>query len=99
MVGFSIVMAYTLFATIYLTVKSIQATISGNEQLLGDNVFTNVVLALLSTSGLYFLSSVLYMDPWHMFSSFLQFTLLLPSFICTLQIYAFCNTYAILRLI
>jgi chitin synthase len=99
MVGFSIVMAYTLFATIYLTVKSMEATISGNTQLLGDNVFTNVVLALLSTSGLYFLSSVLYMDPWHMFTSFLQFTLLLPSFVCTLQIYAFCNTYVVSELI
>ena len=94
MAGFSIIMAYTLFATIYLTVKTLEVTLSGNTQLLGDNVFANVVLALLSTFGLYLVSSILYMDPWHMVSSFLQFTLLLPSFVCTLQIYAFCNTYS-----
>jgi chitin synthase len=92
MSGFTIIMAYTLFATTYLTVKSIKAALGGNVNLLGDNVFANVVMALLSTAGLYLLSSFLYMDPWHMFTSFLQFTLLLPSFVCTLQIYAFCNT-------
>lgn len=86
-------MAYTLFATIYLTVKSMKAVVSGSNSILGDDVFANMVIALLSTAGLYFLSSTLYMDPWHMLSSFLQFTLLLPSFVCTLQIYAFCNTY------
>jgi chitin synthase len=92
MCGFSIIMAYTLFATTYLTVRSVQAAVSGRDFLLGNNVFANVVLALMSTAGLYLLSSLLYMDPWHMFTSFLQFTLLLPSFVCTLQIYAFCNT-------
>ena len=86
-------MAYTLFATIYLTVRTILTAISGKAFLLGENVFADVVLALMSTAGLYLLSSILYLDPWHMFSSFLQFTLLLPSFVCTLQIYAFCNTY------
>ena len=93
MCGFSLIMAYTLFATIYLTVLSIRAAVSGHGLLLGENVFADVVLALMSTAGLYLLSSILYLDPWHMFSSFLQFTLLLPSFVCTLQIYAFCNTY------
>lgn len=92
MCGFSIIMAYTLFATTYLTVRSVQAAVSGRDFLFGNNVFANVVLALMSTVGLYLLSSLLYMDPWHMFTSFLQFTLLLPSFVCTLQIYAFCNT-------
>ena len=93
MCGFGFIMAYTLFATIYLTVKSVEAALGGNINLIGDNVFANVVLALMSTAGLYLLSSLLYLDPWHMFTSFLQFTLLLPSFVCTLQIYAFCNTY------
>jgi len=92
MCGFSIIMAYTLFATIYLTVRSVEAALSGREDIFGNNVFFDVVLALMSTAGLYLLSSILYFDPWHMFSSFLQFTLLLPSFVCTLQIYAFCNT-------
>src|ERR1700726_2692163 len=94
MSGFTLIMAYTLFATIFLPVKSMKAVFAGSNSILGDDVFANMVIALLSTAGLYFLSSILYMDPWHMFTSFLQFTLLLPSFVCTLQIYAFCNTYA-----
>ena len=37
--------------------------------------------------------SFLYLDPWHMFTSSGQYFLLLPSYICTLQVYAFCNTH------
>jgi chitin synthase len=96
MCGFSVIMAYTVFATVYLTVKTVQSTIETQGSLWSDYEFSDLVLALMSTTGLYLLSSFLYFDPWHMFSCFLQFTLLLPSFVCTLQIYAFCNTYAAL---
>jgi chitin synthase len=85
-------MAYTLFATVYLTLKTVESTVNDHGTLWSDYEFSDVVLALMSTAGLYLLSSFLYFDPWHMLSSFLQFTLLLPSFVCTLQIYAFCNT-------
>lgn len=37
--------------------------------------------------------SFLYLDPWHMFTSSAQYFALLPSYICTLQVYAFCNTH------
>ncbi|MBC8798553.1 hypothetical protein, partial [Shewanella algae] len=47
----------------------------------------------LSTVGLYFLMSFLYFDPWHMFTSAAQYFLLLPSYVCTLQVYAFCNAH------
>lgn len=30
-------------------------------------------------------------DPWHMFSSFLQYLLVAPSFTNILNVYAFCN--------
>src|SRR5437764_1451095 len=43
MSGFSIIMAYTLFATIYLTVKSMKAVVSGSNSILGDDVFANMV--------------------------------------------------------
>jgi len=32
-------------------------------------------------------------DPWHMFSSFLQYLCLAPSFINVLNVYAFCNLH------
>src|SRR5439155_27371161 len=60
---------------------------------LGNTVFTNLIVSTISTIGLYFLLSFLYLDPWHMFTSSAQYFALLPSYICTLQVYAFCNTH------
>lgn len=56
---------------------------------------TNGVLlaALVSTYGIYFLASVLYMDPWHMLTSFPQYMALAPSFTNVLNVYAFCNLH------
>ncbi|EEB99326.1 hypothetical protein MPER_01014, partial [Moniliophthora perniciosa FA553] len=53
----------------------------------------SLVAALLSTFGIYFISSFLYGDPWHMFSSLFQYLLLAPSFTNVLNVYAFCNLH------
>ena len=50
-----------------------------------------IVIALAATFGLYFVASFMYADPWHMFTSFLQYLLMMPSFINILMIYAFSN--------
>jgi len=52
-----------------------------------------LVAAMLSTFGIYFIGSLLFGDPWHMFSSFFQYLLLAPSFINILNVYAFCNLH------
>ena len=95
-VTYSIIMAYTTFAALYIVIK--QLTQHSLEQVddtykLGNNVFTNLIVSTISTIGLYFLMSFLYLDPWHMFTSSAQYFALLPSYICTLQVYAFCNTH------
>lgn len=90
MIGYSIIMAYTTFAALYIVVGQL----TGSTGLgLGNNVFTNLVVSTASTIGLYFLMSFLYLDPWHMFTSSAQYFALLPSYICTLQVYAFCNAH------
>lgn len=91
MIIYSIIMLYTTFAVIYIVVR--QLTEKGTELKIGNNVFTNLVVSMASTIGLYFVMSFLYLEPWHMFTSSLQYFLLLPSYICTLQVYAFCNTH------
>ncbi|KAL1842126.1 hypothetical protein VTJ49DRAFT_6005 [Mycothermus thermophilus] len=91
MIIYAVIMAYTLFACIYVVVR--QFTMKRDELFLGNNAFTNLIVSTASTVGIYFLMSFLYLDPWHMFTSFLQYLILLPSYICTLQIYAFCNTH------
>jgi len=90
MITFAIIMLYTTFAAIYIVVKQLK---DEGSLTYGNNIFTNMIVSILSTLGLYFLMSFLYLDPWHMFTSSAQYFLLLPSYICTLQVYAFCNAH------
>ncbi|KPM40316.1 Chitin synthase 2 [Neonectria ditissima] len=91
MIIYGVIMVYTTFATIYIIVK--QFTSKDNDISVGSNVFTNLIVSIMSTIGMYFAMSILYLDPWHMITSSAQYFLLLPSYICTLQVYAFCNTH------
>lgn len=98
MITYSIIMVYTTFASIYIVViqlksNAFEKTNKDNPYELGNNIFTNLIVSTLSTVGLYFIMSFLYLDPWHMFTSSAQYFALLPSYICTLQVYAFCNTH------
>ncbi|KAL1310645.1 hypothetical protein AAFC00_000913 [Neodothiora populina] len=50
-----------------------------------------IIVALAATFGLYFVASFLYLDPWHMFTSFLQYLVCQSSYINILNVYAFSN--------
>merc|ERR1711939_465373 len=50
-----------------------------------------ILIALAATFGLYFVASFLYLDPWHMFTSFPQYLLCMTSYINILMVYAFSN--------
>ncbi|KAF2877268.1 chitin synthase-domain-containing protein [Massariosphaeria phaeospora] len=93
MVAYCVIMAYTTFASMYIVV--VQLKDPKAPKTIGNNVFTNLIISTATTIGLYFLMSFLYLDPWHMFTSSAQYFALLPSYICTLQVYAFCNTHDI----
>lgn len=92
MVILGIVMAYTTFCSVFIVVKEFETPAALT---MGNNLFSNLIVSTCSTIGLYFLMSFLYLDPWHMFTSSAQYFALLPSYICTLQIYAFCNAHDI----
>ncbi|KAJ3322669.1 Chitin synthase, class 1 [Boothiomyces sp. JEL0866] len=55
--------------------------------------FRVLVLSVLSTVGVYIASSVIFLDPWHIITSFVQYLLLVPSFVNILMVYAFCNLH------
>lgn len=95
MIIYAIIMVYTTFAVFYIVIRQLTDKENTEKFSLGNNVFTNLIVSLASTIGLYFLMSFMYLDPWHMFTSSAQYFLLLPSYICTLQVYAFCNTHDI----
>ena len=95
-VFFAILMAYMIFAAIYMAVHAIQAIYNDHTKITVSLFFKNaqfrdLVVATASTYALYFISSFLYFEPWHMFTSFLQYILLSPAYVNVLNIYAFCN--------
>ncbi|KAF9103772.1 Chitin synthase, class 1 [Mortierella sp. AM989] len=104
---FGLLMAYMLFGAVYMTITGIKkvqdqaVTIheETGESLTSlyfkDAMFINTVISLASTYGLYFIASFLFLEPWHMFHSFLQYLFMLPSYVNILNVYAFCNIHDI----
>jgi chitin synthase len=98
---FAVVQVYVLILSFYLVAH---AFIGGSLDFnLNDGVgaflksfFSSasagiVVIALASTYGIYFVTSLLYMDPWHMLTSIWAYAAGLTSSINILMVYAFCN--------
>ncbi|KAK4685344.1 chitin synthase, partial [Tremellales sp. Uapishka_1] len=79
--------------TVYQTVPHTAAGWSDVSALFSNKTFLDLALSLMATYGLYLISSILYFEPWHMITSFIQYLLLLPSYVNILLIYAFCNLH------
>src|ERR1700709_1730560 len=88
-----------MFASIFITVKSVQAELALGEfhwqDIIKNQIFYTLIISLAATYVLWFLVSFLFFDPWHMFTSFVQYLLLSPSYVNILNVYAFCNTHDI----
>lgn len=96
----AIVSSYLMFAAVYISVKSIKKELAEEDgfsagDLFSNSIFRDLVISLASTYVLYFIASFMYLEPWHMFTSFIQYLLLSPSYINVLNIYAFCNVHDI----
>ncbi|KAG2010491.1 chitin synthase, variant 2 [Coprinopsis cinerea AmutBmut pab1-1] len=99
MIGFALITVYMTFAAFFLAVKGIQAI--GRETDGGitfgtffeNSIFRNIILSLAATLGLYLLASLIFFEPWHMITSFLQYLLMAPSYISVLNVYAFANVH------
>jgi chitin synthase len=87
---FGIIMAYVIVLSGFLVVRSLLNGVSfANLFAPGSSML--ILLALLATLGLYFVASFLYFDPWHMFHSFPQYSLIMSSYVNILNVYAFSN--------
>ncbi|KAF2223973.1 chitin synthase-domain-containing protein [Elsinoe ampelina] len=95
----AILMAYLIFATVFITVKSVQAQVALGgftfTTLFTNALFRTLILSMLATYVLYFVASILFLDPWHMITCFVQYLLMTPTYINILNVYAFCNTHDI----
>lgn len=94
-----VIMIYLAFAAVFVTVKSIQKQVGKNDFTLEDvfknKQFFSIVVSLAATYVMWFVASLIFFDPWHMFTCFIQYILLTPTYINVLNIYAFCNTHDI----
>lgn len=94
------IMAYLIFAVIFIAVKAVQAQVAviahfEAKMLLTNSVFRSLILSTLPTYILYIAASLLFLDPWHMITCFVQYLLLMPTYINIVNVYAFCNTHDI----
>lgn len=53
----------------------------------------SIILSIAATYGLYLIASLVYLEPWHMLTSFVQALVLSPFFITVLSIYSMANLH------
>ncbi|KAG8931552.1 hypothetical protein FRC02_002540 [Tulasnella sp. 418] len=76
--------------TIYLLACAVVCAIRASQKS-DQGLYARMLLSIVATYGIYFAASVLALDPWHMFTSFIPFLILSPMYLNILSIYAFCN--------
>ncbi|KAM0750978.1 hypothetical protein T439DRAFT_300931 [Meredithblackwellia eburnea MCA 4105] len=100
MVAFAFITTWMLVAVGIITYKAIVNVKDAIEadgghfsasDIFSNSIFRNIVISLLSTYGLYLFASLIFLEPAHMFTSFIQYLLLAPSFTNVINVYAFCN--------
>lgn len=99
---FAVIQAYLVVLSVYLVVNAFihPSSVTIDTSAGTDEFFKTffnksssgiIFIAIAATVGLYFLASFMYLDPWHMFTSFPQYTLIMSSYINILNVYAFSN--------
>ncbi|EXX61253.1 uncharacterized protein OCT59_005620 [Rhizophagus irregularis] len=91
-------MIYLLLATGWITYKGVSQEIIGKHFSINSFINTkttlwNIFLSIASTYGIYIIASLLFLEPWHLLSSSVQYLLLIPFYINVLHVYAFCNIH------
>ncbi|KAL1847956.1 hypothetical protein VTK73DRAFT_10245 [Phialemonium thermophilum] len=101
-VVFGLIQTYILILSGYLVARAFQRPLEEQIQLDnasdalkslfgGSSAAGVILLALITIYGLYFIASFLYLDPWHMFTSFPHYMVLMSTYINILMVYAFNN--------
>ncbi|OXB33726.1 chitin synthase [Cryptococcus neoformans] len=67
---FALLTTYMLVAAVLCTVQAIKN--------INSPIFAKMVVSLISTYGIYVISSFLALDPWHIFTCFIQYVLFSP---------------------
>jgi chitin synthase len=102
-VAFGVIQGYIILLTTYLVYLALREPLGDQISFASGTAFFNsffggsdgvagvILIALVTIYGLNFLTSFLYLDPWHMFHSFPQYLLLMSTYVNILMVYAFNN--------
>ncbi|KAG4293515.1 hypothetical protein FPRO06_00100 [Fusarium proliferatum] len=98
---FGLIQAYLIMNLVYLVKRvadyKADDTGSSNYAYIGDFYAdigqSTIIVAAFSVFGVYILSALLALDPWHLLTSFAQFLFISSSYVNILNIYAFSNTH------
>ena len=102
-VVFGFIQLYLIILSMYLVVKAFlpgstvdpintkDGVAAFAKSFFGSSSSGIILVALAATFGLYFIASFMYLDPWHMFTSFPQYLLVMSSYVNILNVYAFSN--------
>ncbi|KAG2124618.1 glycosyltransferase family 2 protein [Suillus clintonianus] len=98
-IGFGVITIYMTVSALLLAYKAIESVAQTEgraiqaSDLFSNAIFRDVVLSLAATLGLYIVASLIFFEPWHMITSFVQYLLMAPSYIAVLNVYAFANVH------
>ena len=90
---FAAIMIFLLVVTVLLISQSLRNLPENGRWLSDGGTSRDIILSLIGTYGVYIISGLLYGQATHIISCLIQYLLLLPSYINTLSIYAFCNSH------
>ena len=76
---------------ISLGINQAMSQSSSTADLFSNMLFISIFVALVGTYGVYVLGALIFFDPWHVLTSFIQYILLSPAYINVLNVFAFCN--------
>jgi len=97
MILFGLCNVITIWCAGYTVYLAVPHTLDGwkdfPELIQKNNTFRDIVISFAATYGLYLFGSLIHFEPWHMFTSFLQYLFLLPSYVNILMLYAMCNLH------
>ncbi|KAH9165904.1 chitin synthase-domain-containing protein [Lactarius sanguifluus] len=95
---FNVLLKYAYFAAI-LVVKGVQQVAAAKNRgatfsdLFANAISRNIVVSTSAVVGPYVITSIIHLDPWYMITSYVRYMLLAPSYINTLNVYAFANIH------
>ncbi|TFY80975.1 hypothetical protein EWM64_g3032 [Hericium alpestre] len=86
---YKLISLFLAILMVYLLFAAVRCAVQASTQ--GGGAYQVMLFSIIVTYGVYTFASFLAIDPWHMFTSFIPYMLLSPTYINILNIYAFCN--------